>query len=277
MRAAGPVPRPAPPDAAMIDFHNHLIPGVDDGAASLDESRAALEAYRAQGVESVVATPHLKASLAQTPEALEAYLAQVDAAWDGLQALAAAEFPGVRLARGFEVMLDTPAPRLADPRLRLAGTSFVLVEFPFMSVPPNAENTLFELKVAGWTPVIAHPERYANADAEGRGAAGWKRVGALLQVNAGSVLGKYGPEARSRAWNLLGQGLADFVASDYHARGTLHLGPCREALSGAGGEAQAALLMDDNPARLLAGEAPLPVPALRRRRRSFWGRLFGGR
>lgn len=261
----------------MIDFHNHLVPGVDDGAASLDESRAALEAYRAQGVEAVVATPHLKASLVDTPEAFDAYLASVDTAWTELRAMAAAEFPGMRLERGFEVMLDTPAPRLGDPRLRLAGTSFVLVEFPFMSVPPNAENTLFELKVSGWTPVIAHPERYANADAEGRAAEGWKRVGALLQVNAGSVLGKYGPEARERAWSLLGRGLADFVASDYHARGTLHLGPCREVLARAGGDAQVRLLMDDNPARLLAGEAPLPVPALTRRRRSFWSRLFGGR
>jgi protein-tyrosine phosphatase len=261
----------------MIDFHNHLIPGVDDGAASLDESRAALEAYRAQGVRTVVATPHLKASLADSPAALDPYLAEVDDAWAQLEALGAAEFPGLRLERGFEVMLDTPAPRLSDPRLRLAGTAFVLVEFPFMSVPPNAEHTLFELKVAGWTPVIAHPERYGNADAEGRAAAGWKRVGALLQVNAGSVLGKYGPEARERAWSLLGQGLADYVSSDYHARGTLHLAPCREVLARAGGEAQARLLMEDNPARLLAGDQPLAVAPLRPPARPFWSRLFGGR
>lgn len=261
----------------MIDFHNHLIPGVDDGAASLEESRAALEAYRAQGVHSVVATPHLQASLADAPEALEAYLAQVDEAWGRLAALGAAEFPGLRLERGFEVMLDTPSPQVSDPRLRLAGTDFVLAEFPFMSVPPNAESTLFGLKVAGWTPVIAHPERYSNADAEGHAAEGWKRVGALLQVNAGSVLGKYGPEARHRAWSLLSRGLVDYVSSDYHARGTLHLAPCREVLARAGGEAQARRLLEENPARLLAGEQPLPVEPLRRRRRSFWSRLFGGR
>lgn len=261
----------------MIDFHNHLIPGVDDGAASLDESRAALEAYRAQGVRAVVATPHLRASLADTPAALDAYLAEVDAAWARLAALAAAEFPEMRLERGFEVMLDTPAPRLDDPRLRLAGTPFVLVEFPFMTVPPNADRTLFELKVAGWTPVIAHPERYSNADAAGRQAAEWKRVGGLLQVNAGSVLGKYGPEARRLAWSLLGQGMADYVCSDHHARGTLHLAACRDVLAQAGGEAQARRLMDENPARLLAGEQPLPVEPLRRRKASFWSRLFGVR
>jgi protein-tyrosine phosphatase len=259
----------------MIDFHNHLIPGVDDGAASLDESRAALEAYRAQGATAVVATPHLRATLADTPAELDGYLAEVDAAWGRLRELGAAEFPGLRLERGFEVMLDTPSPRLSDPRLRLAGTAFVLVEFPFMSVPPNAETTLFGLKVSGWTPVIAHPERYANADAAGRAAAGWKHVGALLQVNAGSILGKYGPEARDRAWTLLEQGLADFVCSDYHARGTLHLAACREALAAAGGEEQARLLTEENPARLLAGEQPLPVAPLRRRSRSVWSRLFG--
>ncbi|HYR11856.1 MAG TPA: CpsB/CapC family capsule biosynthesis tyrosine phosphatase [Longimicrobium sp.] len=260
----------------MIDFHNHLIPGVDDGAASLDQSRASLEAYRAQGVRAVVATPHLNASLADSPPALEAYLARVDEGWESLRALGAAEFPEVRLERGFEVMLDTPSPRLADPRLRLAGTSLVLVEFPFMSVPPNAEGTLFALKVAGWTPVIAHPERYSNADAGGQAAEGWKRVGALLQVNAGSVLGRYGPEARERAWTLLERGLADYVASDYHARGPLHLAACREALAAAGGEAQARLLMEENAGRLLAGEQPLPVEPLRRRARTLWSRLFGG-
>lgn len=258
----------------MIDFHNHLIPGVDDGSSSAEESRAALSAYAAQGVGTIVATPHLQASLTRNPAALAARIAEVDAAWETLRGIGA-ETEGLRLERGFEVMLDTPQPDFSEPTVRLAGTRFVLVEFPFMSIPPNAVNALFEVKMAGWTPVIAHPERYGNIDADGAAAAEWKRVGAHLQVNAGSLLGKYGPEAHARAWGLVKRGLADYVCSDYHARGTLHLAYARDALARAGGEGQAARLTEENAARLLAGEPPLPVDPLRRRPRSFWGRLFG--
>lgn len=246
----------------MIDFHNHVLAGVDDGAASDDDTRAALAAFAAQGVTAVVATPHFRGSLLERPAEAERTLAEMDAAWDRARAIAAAEFPALRLERGVELMLDTPAPDLSDERLRLAGTRFALVEFPFMSVPPFAENALFELQMRGWTPVIAHPERYGNVDAELRAADGWKRVGAALQVNAGSIIGKYGPEAREKAWALLRRGMADFVCSDYHARGIPHSQACRAALESAGGAEQARLLMDQNPASLLSGLPPQPVPPL---------------
>jgi protein-tyrosine phosphatase len=260
----------------VIDFHNHVLPAVDDGAASLEESRAALAAFRDQGVRALVATPHLRASVTTDPAALAEALAPVDAAWEELKSMAGAEFPDLRLERGFEVALDTPAPDFSDPRVRLAGTRFVLVEFPFMAVPPNAPSALFELKMRGWTPVVAHPERYQNFDDTFAAPAEWRRVGAFLQLNAGSLLGKYGPEARTRAWRLLKRGMADFVSSDYHARGTLHTVHARRALEEAGGAEQARLLMDENPARLLEGRDPHPVPPLEERR-SFLGRLLGRR
>lgn len=259
----------------MIDFHSHLIPGVDDGAQSLDETRAALAAFAAQGVRTVVTTPHFRASQLERRAEMEDFFAHLDPAWESMRALAAAEFSGVRVERGLEVMLDTPSADLSDPRLRLAGTSFVLVEFPFMAVPPNAAQAIYELRLRGWTPIIAHPERYANLrhpDA----TAEWRRVGAYLQVNAGSLLGKYGVEPKRMAWGLLRRGLADYIASDYHARGSVHLAGARAALEAAGAAEQARLLLDENGTRMLAGEAPLEVPPLTERR-SFWQKLFGGR
>lgn len=260
----------------MIDFHNHLLPGVDDGAVDLAQTRSALEAFRAQGATAVIATPHFQGSLLRRPERAAAALAAIDAAWEAARELAAAEFPGMRLERGVELMLDTPELELDDPRLRLAGTRFALVEFPFMTVPPHAANALFELQMRGWTPVLAHPERYQSPGGQPLEVDEWKRVGALLQVNAGSLLGKYGPAPRAQAWRLVERGAADYLGSDFHARGTLHLAGGRAALEAAGGAEQARLLLETNPGRLLEGTPPLPVPPLGPPR-SLLGRLFGRR
>lgn len=247
---------------AMIDFHNHLIPGVDDGAANLAEARVGLSAMEGQGVRTVVCTPHLLASLIAQPDAFGEYLARVDRGWEELRAMAAAEFPKLRLERGFEVMLDVPDPDLRDARVTLAGTRFVLVEFSGMAIPPNAAQAIFDLVMAGVTPVIAHPERYSNVGSDLSGPEAWKRAGALLQVNAGSLVGKYGATARGTSWALLRAGYVDFVCSDYHARGTLHLAAAMAELERAGAGGRAALLTHENPARMLDGESPLPVPPL---------------
>jgi protein-tyrosine phosphatase len=255
----------------MIDFHNHLIPGVDDGAADVEQARAGLQAFREQGVHTAVATPHVNGSLTRTPAALAERLAELDAGWAELEAAAAES--GVRVLRGAEIMLDVPAPDLADPRLRLAETRSVLVEFPFMNVPPNAMQALFELTLAGWTPVLAHPERYANAAHGLADAAEWRRMGAALQVNAGSLLGRYGKPASELAWGLVEHGLVSYLASDYHARGRCPVAECRAELERRGGEHQARLLMEENPRRMLEGAPPLPVPPLAAPR-SFWKRIL---
>jgi protein-tyrosine phosphatase len=245
----------------VIDFHSHLMPGVDDGAASLDDSRAALAAMREQGVTALVTTPHFRASQLERADECAEYLGRLDEAWASLKALASAEFPDLRVERGVELMLDTPLADLSDPRLRLAGTSFVLVEFPFMTVPPNAGQAIFELKMSGWTPIIAHPERYSNLQPGSEAPGEWRRVGAYLQVNGASLLGRYGPQAQQIAGDLLKRGWADYLSSDYHARGRLHSADVRAHVARQG-EPQAALLTEINPSRMLTGDAPMPVPPL---------------
>ncbi|HVF40042.1 MAG TPA: CpsB/CapC family capsule biosynthesis tyrosine phosphatase, partial [Gemmatimonadaceae bacterium] len=94
----------------MLDFHNHLMPAVDDCAADIDEARSGLAVLLSHGVDTVITTPHLRASLIQRPRELEVYLAVLDNAWDALKTLASAEFPEMRLERGMEIMLDVPNP-----------------------------------------------------------------------------------------------------------------------------------------------------------------------
>jgi len=255
-----------------VDFHSHLVPGVDDGARDLDEARSGLAAFRESGVTCVITTPHFQGSLTHRPAELAARLEELDRGWAALSELAESEFPELSVRRGVEVMLDTPSPDLGDERLRLDGGPFVLVEFPYMTVPPRSSDTISELRLQGWRPIIAHPERYMGVDVGFEVAEEWRRVGGRLQVNAGSIVGRYGTEVQRRALLLLEKGWVDYIASDFHSRGRTRLRRCREALEEMGGAEQAALLMEVNPARLVAGEDPVPVPALRPRR-SLWRRL----
>jgi protein-tyrosine phosphatase len=250
----------------IIDFHNHVMPGVDDGATTDDETVEALRAFVAQGVSHVVATPHFNASLTQRAETLAARLDELDAGWARLQRIAAAQVPGLHVLRGAEVMLDTPVSDLSDDRLRLAGTRFVLCEYPFMTIPPNSTGALKSMIESGCTPIIAHPERYVGAETDCALAAKWRDAGALLQINAGSLTGRYGERARANVHALLERGLADYMCSDYHSRGRISTGSAQRLLTALDGDEHFQLLTDTNPRRMLEGEMPLPVPPLRTRR-----------
>jgi protein-tyrosine phosphatase len=257
----------------MIDLHNHLVPGVDDGARDLDDARSALERMQAQGVRVIATTPHLRASLLGRPE-VDAYLQRVAEARAELQVLAATDFPELRVEGGFEVMLDTPVPDLTDARLRLGGGRYVLVEFAFMAVPPRSVEALYHLAWSGAAPLIAHPERYRGMERSIAVAEGWRSVGALLQVNCGSLLGRYGAGPRAAAWRLLQCGWVDVLASDYHARGTIcAIAEARALLERRGAAEQARLLLDVNPGRILDGEAPLAVPPVPP---PLWRRILPG-
>lgn len=257
----------------IADFHSHLIPGVDDGAQTDDESRQALRRMAEEGVSLVITTPHVDGSITTRPDEMRRRMAALDAAWDRLVRLAGDAVPSLELRRGAEVKLDTPEPDLEDERLRLGGTHFALVEFPHLMVPPGSARALFRLSSSGWIPVVAHPERYAGIERELDLVAEWRRVGGYTQVNHGSVLGRYGADARRVALELLRRGWVDYLSSDYHARGGLHIRAARQALDEMDGEEQSRLLTEANPERLARGEPPIPVPPLRMRR-SFFGRVL---
>jgi tyrosine-protein phosphatase YwqE len=266
----------------FTDFHNHLIPGVDDGAQNPDDSEAALRRFRAEGALQIITTPHFMGSLTLDAPSLAVRLAELDAGWETLRGVVATDGEkvgsGMRVERGAEVMLDVPNPDLSDERLRLAGGPFVLVEYPMLRLPPmNAEFALTELRARGWIPVVAHPERYRNLDPTLAELPRFRHAGAFLQMNAGSLFGDYGKTAAGHARRILMAGEADFVGSDYHARGEPGLQRFARAMADAGFSEQAELLTITNPARLLLGEEPLRVPPIQPKNesRSLWERLFG--
>ena len=257
---------------SIIDFHNHLIPGVDDGAQDLEEAEAGVAAFVADGVGGFVATPHVDASLTVKPEQIAERLAEIDEGWSLLDAMCAEQFPRVQVFRAVELLLDVPEPDLSDPRIRINGGPFFLMEFPFMMVPPQSVRVISMLAQSGYTPIIAHPERYQGV-VDPAIAEEWKGAGALLQVNGGSLLGKYGSQAKKLAFHLLERGWADYLCSDFHARGAPLVAQYEGLLIELGGEEQANTLMRTNPARMLSGQRPLPVPALRLRKPNLWARV----
>ncbi len=245
----------------FIDLHSHLVPGVDDGSRTVEEARAGLREMIRAGIQTVVTTPHFHGSLTRDKRMMVERLRELDRGWATLEELVRSEFPGLVLRRGHEVMLDIPDPDLSDSRLRLADTPYALVEWPGLRVPPQTAPVLERLVGAGVKPVIAHPERYRGLDSEGYVPGEWKRIGAFLQVNYGSVVGRYGSLPQKRAFNFLERGWVDLLATDFHGRASLSpsLAEAREAFTGWGGGVQFGLLARENPARMLKGEEPLPV------------------
>ncbi len=237
----------------MIDLHTHLIPGVDDGSHTVEQSVEVLEKFARQGVTAVCCTPHLKASVLG-----DAPCDEMDAL---LQDLADAAPPSPSLHRGFEIMLDVPNPKFGDQCLGLGGSRYVLVEFGRLVPADGSVEVLARVAAQGVVPVLAHPERYAACTPEL--AARWRGAGAALQVDATTLLAQSRRATRARA--LLEAGCAAIVASDNHGD-SRSVSAALEWLESHGGAMQAQLLAVDNPSSILADRPLASVPPMRIRR-----------
>jgi protein-tyrosine phosphatase len=247
----------------LADLHSHLVPGVDDGARTVDDAVEGIGRLVEAGVRTIMTTPHLDVSL-EGSRALDRRFVAVEDAWSAVVEVARVRYPGVSLRRGFEVLLDLPDPTMADARLRLGDTRFVLVEWPHMALPRGTVRVLAGLRDKGVTPVVAHPERYAGLGRALDVAGEWRAVGAFLQVNHGSLHGRYGREARARALELLRRGWVDLLASDFHGRSHLlpYVAESRAWFTERGAEGIFEALAGSNPRRVLADEDPRPVTPL---------------
>lgn len=263
-----------PDPTALVDIHNHLVPGVDDGARDLAAVVESVERMTRQSIRRIVTTPHIDGSLTLNSARLEGRLGPVTEAWERAAQAIRDSFPEVGYHRGHEICLDVPEVDLSDPRIRMAGTSFVLVEWPRLQLPPGTVRVLTRIREQGFRPIVAHPERYAGMGAAIGVAGQWRDAGAALQVNYGSLVGRYGPDAQSNALRLLRRGWVDYLASDFHGHPSLKVYK-EEAwamLVEFGAEDVLNYLCRTNPGRVLEDEPPLPVPNLPEERR-FWDRF----
>lgn len=234
----------------MIDVHTHLLPGVDDGARTIEQSLDVLRRFAAGGVRCVVCTPHLVASEASVVP-LERYRER----HTQLQALAPA---GLVIQRGWEIMLDRPGMDLTDPVLALGASRAILVEFPRGTLPSGTTDELARLRRSGVLPVVAHPERYGGASVAL--VREWRAAGAVMQTDTAYLLG--GGERAALAKQLLAEGLVDVLASDNHGD-TRSLAAARTWLEELGAHDQARLLTEVNPGALLSDQVLVPVPPVK--------------
>lgn len=201
-------------ELGIIDIHTHILPGLDDGSKSLEESlRMARIAYD-QGIRAMIATPHLM------PEGRRAGREEILEALRQLQEALLDEGLDIDLYPGNEIYFHEEAIGLLEQgeALTLAGSDCVLVEFSPMEDARYIRNALREVMTLGLTPVVAHVERYANLMKQAPEQIGaLKGMGALVQVNAATVEGKYGKGSQKQMLGLLKRGLVDFLGTDAHS------------------------------------------------------------
>ena len=233
----------------MIDTHCHVLPGVDDGPATMAESVAMCFAAAADGVEVMFATPHQRHQMWSNRDraGLEALCAQV-------QHEAGAR---PRVVLGAEIRVDSELldeiDRLPESGLlSLAGSRYLLLEFPNVG-GPEPRPLLHELLVAGWRPILAHAERVPRWTTNPAELAGLVELGAYVQITGGSLLGRFGRQARTCCSWLLDRGLVHLLASDAHDTDERPpgLSAAHQAVSAAWGAAMADRLTRLNPADIL--------------------------
>ena len=244
---------------SYADIHFHLLHGVDDGPETLADSVALARAAAADGTRTVVCTPHVRTDFVTEP------LDVVELVRELRVALAHAGVP-LELRCGGELGHNL-AGSLTQPQLEAiaqgpAGNRWLLVEAPFEGLTPKFRGVTAELRERGFGIVIAHPERVAFAEAESLEALELELAqGCVAQLNAQSLLGEHGADARRAAFAYVAKGVAGLVASDAH--GPLRrpsLGAACSALLDAGVRpGKAWSLTRAEPARLLGEGLPVPL------------------
>jgi len=236
----------------MVDIHCHILPELDDGASSMEEAlEMARMAYRS-GVKDVIATSHFTGFVEELPrvELMRRKFEELTAA------MKEANIP-LKLHLGAEILCTPETPELA--RLHklptLGDTNYVLAEFFFDETFDFMDTMLSDIAQFGYRVVVAHPERYQAIQRDTRLLRRWARLGYVLQLNKGSVLGAFGSAAQETANDILSQGLAHLFASDAHSyyHRTPHMSQLRHWVKEHCDEGYAQILLERNPRRVLEG------------------------
>lgn len=260
----------------MIDFHSHILPGLDDGSNNLAETLGIVRQLHASGFNTLIATPHvLEGREFLHPAEILATTEQVR------ERVAEAGIPVEILPGAENYIFPDLAKWVRAGKLLTLGNAgkFILVELPMLEIPHYTEQVFFELQVQGITLVLAHPERNKGIVEEPERLLEWAKKGILLQVNLRSLKGHYGPQAKQLAEILLNSELIHVVGSDAHRVS----GSERTYLDGLQslqdivGEQRYLDLTSRNPRTMIAGN-PLPSereyslkgPVRKKRQSRFW-------
>ena len=244
-------------NARMIDIHHHLLFGLDDGPTDLETSLKMAEIAIGDGITHVVCTPHANSEYVFSPEENAARLTCLR------------EKLGERLTLGvgcdFHLSYDNIESSLEHPaRYTINGKQYLLVEFPDFGIPQNISNSFHEMSVAGIVPILTHPERNLTLMQKPEKLVEWIRMGCLVQVTAGSLLGHFGKGPQRVSQQLVASRRVHVVATDAHnitSRPPV-MSEAYTYLANKFGKEEAESLCVENPRRIFYGETlpsqPMP-------------------
>jgi protein-tyrosine phosphatase len=238
--------------SGMVDIHCHILPGLDDGAETIEQSLEMAEAAIEDGITHVVGTPHANGEYRFDPTVIRQRR-------DELR-----ERLGDRLRLGtgcdFHLSFENIQDLRNDPaKYTINQKNYLLVEFADFSIPPGVDETLHQIQLLGVSPIITHPERNRLIRAKPEQLRGWLRRGCYVQITAQSLLGGFGENAQKQAEEWLEEDMVHFFASDAHntSKRPLRLRAAYQAVAEKRGEGIAQALFLDNPLAAFEGR-PLP-------------------
>jgi len=244
----------------FTDIHCHCLPNLDDGPRTMDDALALCRRLVAEGIATVVATPHQLGRFDGCNEA-----AKVREATSELNRRLHKAGIKLNVLPGGDVRVDERICRLleTDRILTLAdGGKYILLELPY-EIFIDIESLLKELVSLNFKPIISHPERHNALDRQHKFISKWLDIGAHLQITASSLLGQFGSEINRSAWHFLCSGWATLVATDAHDINDRRprMKAAFRLITNTLSKDIARLLFIENPSRVVDGRNILPVPA----------------
>ena len=260
----------------MYDLHAHILPGVDDGAKTPEETLNMARIAVAEGTKVMLATPHRRDitenwSVGYVQDLLHEMNEKLHSGGIELD---------LRLGMENHLDIDLPDELSAGRALPMNGSRYILVELPFFGRPIHVEDTLFRVQLAGRTPVLAHPERIETFQQSPELLATFVNAGMLSQITASSITGHFGKRVQRFTKVLIQRGLVHIVASDTHsAEGprTPKILRGLDVIAGMVGGQRARAMVVDTPKAILE-DLPVEVePPVRNTTSRRWWRFWGGR
>ena len=209
-------PKKADADLSFIgvDMHSHLLPGIDDGLQEIKQSVAFIKELKTLGYQKLICTPHILMDL--YPNSRETILPKLDLVRKALQA----ERVDMPVDAAAEYMIDHSFAELLSKSkkhdLLTINNQYILVEMSYLAPSPNVEQVIFDLRMMGLTPILAHPERYSYYHRQFNAYERFVELGCLLQVNLLSLSGGYGPHVKKTAEKLFKKQLVSYLGTDMH-------------------------------------------------------------
>lgn len=198
----------------ITDIHNHILPGLDDGATGIEDSISLLKKYKALGIKNFIATPHVMNEFyPNTPETIHGALEKLKNCISINE-----DLKEIKIRAAAEYMMDQYfLDILENEKLLVLKDNYVLTEMSYFQAPINLNEILFQLQTKGYKPVLAHPERYAYYHSKDlRKYEELKNRGCKFQMNVLSLTPHYGSSMQKTAFSLLENGMIDFIGTDTH-------------------------------------------------------------